>query len=274
MGKSISKKALVILCLTLVCTTPTKAATVEDLYNLYDLPCTVKCPEAATDTINAYQQAEKYNAMYHYIVESEYDSSVLTNRVDMLQKNLDALSDKLLACANADIDTIYELESQYTDCKQKLDEAKLAVNSCDIDYTIPQIGEVPTVKQYHSALSVKEYSNAYKDIGDIETLSYPVDKDAVVYDSDSTHVTIRTVHGAMVKALLSGKVVKCTDTSVTIHCGGNIYVLEDQLAKVFCDVGDTVVQGDIIGKANRYVLLKLKVGGVLCDVNKLFSKGG
>lgn len=265
--------ALTLLALVLSCTN-CKAATIIDLYDKFDAECTVDCPEFVTKTISQYQRAEKYNYMYKYINASNYDPVVLERRVSDLKNKLKDLEKHLLNACNLDRDTIYSLESEYLTCKEELSKAEESLINYSIEYHVPDIGEIPTRQEYEYALQLKNYCNPYQDIGNINDLAFPVQGDALISDITDSSVTLRTPKNTLVTALFNGTVLDCDEHSVTIFCGSDVYVYEGHLDKVIVDKGDAVAQGDVIGKTSHDVLIKLKLGGKLCDVQKLFNEGG
>lgn len=265
--------ALTLLVIVLSCI-DCKAATITDLYNKFDAECTVECPEFVTKTISQYQRAEKYNYMYQYVNASNYDPVVLERRVSSLKNKLADLEERLLSAYNLDRDAIYSLESEYLTCKEELSKAEESLTNYSIEYHVPDIGDIPTQQEYEYALQLKNYCNPYQDIGEIDNLAFPIQGDALISDITDSSVTLRTPKNTLVTALFNGTVLDCDEHSVTIFCGSDVYVYAGHLDKVIVDKGDTLVQGDVIGKTSHDVLLKLKLGGKLCDVHKLFNEGG
>lgn len=273
MGRRAGKETVLAIIISCLITQTVSAATIQDLYDFYNVKCDVECPAEITDTINAYQRAEKYESMYQYVNSSTYDPIVLQRRVKACEEDLQTVTDKLLSAYDLTQDEIYTLESEYRICQQELKNAKAALSGCAIEYNIPDLGDVPTKKEYEYALHLKDFCNPYQEIGDIENLQFPVQGDALISDYTKSSMTLRTTKNTLVTSLFNGVVLDCDESSVTLFCGSDVFVYEGNLDKIIVDKGDTVNQGDVIGKTSRNVLLKLKLGGSLCDVHQLFSKG-
>lgn len=274
MGFKKFKVLVITLTLFIICCTDCQAATINDLYDKFGMECTTECPEFVTKTISQYQRAEKYNYMYQYVNASSYDSEILEQRVARLQKELSVLEEKLLNSYDLRREDIYSLESQYLTCKEELTKAKESLNNCSIEYHVPDIGEVPSKEEYLYALQLKDYCNPFQEIGELSTVSFPVQGDALISDMTDSSVTIRTPKNTLVTALFNGTVLDCDKNSVTLFCGSGVYVYEGHLDKVIVDKGDIVQQGDVVGKTSHDILLKLKLGNKLCDIKKLFNEGG
>lgn len=272
MGSRVRKAWILGLVLTCASVQVTSAATIKDLYDKYEIDCDVECPPSAIKTIAQYQRAEKYNTMYQYVMESSFDPSILTTRINNLEERLENIESQLLNGCDLDQNAIYALEAEYTKCMKQLQDAQSSMEVCDVSYEIPDIGSIPSYEEYIEAIKIKDMSSPFVEIGDITDCDFPVEGSTIFTELTPTKLSMACVAGSTMYAPLSGRIVDVSDGNVTIYCGGEVYMLVDGLKRTAVRVGDTVVQGEVIGKAEHDYTLKLKIAGKLQDVSRLFDR--
>ena len=266
------RKIWTVVLVVLLCLIPstTYAATAEELYAKYNITYESPYPYDVIETISAYDNAKKFVAMYSYVITSEYDVEALKLKVEELTQKLNSTEVQLLDGYNLSTDEIYALEDNYITTKEQLENARLSLASVDLNYSIPNADNTPTYSEYKSALSKKNAIDAKCNVGDIEELSVPVSGNALVYSSVDKYTTYSVSNDVDVLALFNGVVSDTSDKYVIINHYNNIYTRYDNLYNVSVEVGDTVVQGQVIGRADKKFNLALKLAGRFVDVNELF----
>jgi murein DD-endopeptidase MepM/ murein hydrolase activator NlpD len=270
-GSKIRKALILVIALVLQATTA-YASTASDVYAVYDMSYEPSYPKGVLSTIAAYQNAKKYVYMYQYVIESEYDTTLIDRRIEEYKKTVETTSEKLLGGFSLDLSEIYALEDQYTEAVQKKEEAELSLVSYTVDYEAPTAKDVPTYAEYQQACTTKSLIDNKANVGTLENLSYPTETACLIDSSNDTSMTFATSSNTVVTSLFNGKVAKVTDDSVTVCHYNKIYTCYSNLSSVTVKKGDIVCQGQSVGISTSKFTLRMKVGGKLVDVSKLFKE--
>lgn len=273
MGNKVRRSALVILALLLVFPYTVYADSASDLYKKYDMKYEQKYPTNVLSTIAKYQNAKKYVYMYQYVIESEYDTSIIENRIKTFEKELKDTEKKLLDGYDKSISDIYELEEKYSNAKAKLADAKKSLKNCKVDYKPPKSKDVPSYAEYSEACMTKSLVDNQNELGNISDMKYPTETACLIADQTKTSMTFETANNTIVQSVFNGKIISVSDDNeVTISHHNKIYSHYKGLNSVVVSVGDEVKQGQVIGTSSSQFTLQLKVGGKLVDVSKLFKE--
>lgn len=259
------------LILTLLCTNLTPAATAKKLYSTYGQKLDVAYPEGVLETIQKYNDAKKYAYMYAYVNASEYDDSIIDNRIKDCKKRLKHLEEQLLAGIDLKLSEIYELENQYCVAKQQLDDALASKRSFPVKSN-SSVADAPTLTEYKRAMQAKDKFETVMEIGNIEHLSYPVEGNVIPDDSMGKDLKLTTERGSTVTSLFNGTVIKTTNNGVTIDHGNGIVTKCTGLGVVTALKGDVVSQGTPVGLTGQRLTLTLMLNKKRVNVNKLFGE--
>lgn len=257
---------------TLLCTELTSAATAKKLYSLYGQKLEVNYPDGVLDTIQRYNDAKKYEYMYAYVTASEYDDSIIDNRIKDCTTELKRLEKQLLAGVNLKLSEIYELENQYKTVKQQLDNAMQSKQSFPIETSRPSQSDTPSQDDYKQAMQAKKEFEAAMELGNIDNLTYPVNGTAIPVATKSKSLKLNTARGQEVVALFNGKVIKTTDNSITISHNNGIVTKYTGLGVVTALDGDTLSQGMPIGLTGQRLTVQLIMNKKKVNINKLFGE--
>lgn len=270
-NKTVSKFLIGVLVCFLLKPITVEAATPAELYTEYDLQYADSYPDGVLETISAYQNAQKYETMYYYVVSSEYDTSILDRRITELKATLRDCENKLQNGYSLSISEIYELEDLYSITLDKLEDAKSAANVVDVDYHMPTLSEVPSYDEYCEALSIKSKYDSTQELGTL-TINVPVTGESSVNEDTDKHLLLDTQAGSTVTSLFNGVVVQVTENSVTVQHPGNIYTYYGNLESVYVVENENVYQGEGVGSASETVMLKMKINGNFAPIRKLINK--
>lgn len=267
-----SRIFFVVCALLLLHNTPCQAATVDELYAVFDMEYSVEYPKDVLDTIDNYNYAKRYMSMYRYVVESEYDIESVNKNIEYLEDRLTEIESNLSKGFVLNLDEIYLLEDEYTEVYNQLERAKKSLISVDVDVRIPTSTDTPTYAEYINAMQKKALLATQAELGNVKGLDYPIDTAALVKDLSDTHLTLSVADGSTATSLFNGKVVDITDDSITLYHYNNVYTLYKGIQHSYVEKGDTVYQGQSIGTVNSNLTLKLKLNGKLVDVSLLFKE--
>ena len=271
MRKSKSVVALV-LCLCLLSVNPIYADTASDLYELYGSEYVTDYPDGTLETISKYQNAKKYVAMYQYVITSDFDPSIINERIDKYSEEIDECSAKLLAGYSMSLEDIFDAEGEYLEATSLLHEAKKSLKQYEIDYSAPEAKDTPSYTEYSNACVVKDVIDAKSELGDVKSVKYPINGACLIDDQTDTSLTLLTAENNLVQSLFNGVVAKTTEDSVTVYHYNHIYTYYGGLTNVTVSKGDTVYQYQTLGTSSSHVTLKLKINGDIVDINKLLHK--
>lgn len=270
-NETASKFLIVILVCFLLKPITVEAATPAELYTEYDLQYADSYPDGVLETISAYQNAQKYETMYYYVVSSDYDTSIIDRRITELEATLKDCENKLQSGYSLSISEIYELEDLYNTTLDKLEDAKSAANVVEIDYHMPTLSDVPSYDEYCEALSIKSKYDSTQELGTL-MINVPVTGDSSVNEDTDKHLLLDAQAGSTVTSLFNGTVVQVTENSVTVQHPGNIYTYYGNLESVYVVENESVYQGEGVGSASETVMLKMKINGNFVPISKLISK--
>ena len=271
MGIKKSATFLMLCVAMLFCSSTVRAETLRDLYTIYSLDYVEGYPEGVLETIASYRNAQKYVAMYQYVASSEYDTSILDNRIDSLTNDLESLENELISGYGKSLSDIYELEDSYVKISEDLVNAKSSGVSYEVSYEAPTVDNTPTYAEYKNALQQKSIFDSQQDIGSIN-ISYPVDAMVAILDATDKHLELAVPNNSKVTVLFNGTVSGVSDESVSINHGGNVHTYYGNLSEIYVSKGDIVYQGQVLGTTKNTLLLKMKISDNLVDIRKIFSE--
>ncbi len=264
--------APLILCVTvLTAFTNVRASTVTDVYNIYGIESDELYPKELLNVISSYESAQKYVAMYQYVVESEYDTKVTEQRVKSLKKAKKDIEVKLMDGYSMELGDIYYLEDSYVTVAKDLENAKKSKEYVDIQSNIPNADSVPSTSEYQRALLQKSELDSSYTMGEVPC-ECPIVGSYLLSDKNDKHLELAVAIGSDVTALMNGKVVAVDEESITINHSGKIYTFYGELQEVFVTVGTDVVQGQVIGKSSNKLMLKMKINDKFMDISKLIKE--
>ena len=272
MGTQKCKTAVTLLVVLLSLPTICYADTAVDVYEVYGVDYEITYPDSVVDTINSYNYAKRYIAMYRYVAESEYDKSILEKRIDTLESKLKDIESKLSNGYNLSLDEIYALEDEYVTTSKNLSDAKSALVEGEVECDTPDASNTPTYEEYMEAMQEKSRIKTEAEVGSVKNLTYPVTSASLVSDKTDNSLLLDVAFGTTVTALFNGTVAAVDDSSITLNHHNGIYTYYGNLSSSIVSVGDTVYQGQSIGLSTDTLQLKIKVGGELKDVSKLFKE--
>lgn len=265
------KLILFALCLSVPCCS-VHASTASDLYAVYGMEYTPKYSEDILDTIQRYDNAKKYIAMYQYVALSEFDTTKIDTKLEELSKRKAELEEQLLGGFSLELNELYLLEDEYNDVCTQLDNYEKSKVSYEVEYSTPTPDDVPTYSEYVTAIKEKSSIDTLADIGNLDNLKPPFTSASLIESKTNSEIIYRVATGTTVTSLFNGTVVAIDSIGVTVDHHNNIYTLYSGLSDVYVEVGDTVYQGAAIGAANDLVKLKCKVNSKIVDVSKLFKE--
>lgn len=247
--------------------------TAVELYNFFDMPYNLVYPEDTLDTINSYIYAQKFDRMYHYVVTSQYDESILINRIESAKARLEQVTADLKHGYSLPKNEIYSLESEYSQLTSYIKDEEKKFETVPVTYTIPTRENTPTYIEYVDACNNKAAVEAYADIGTVAfPMEAPVASSWLIEDSDSTSVSFKVANGTSVYSMWNGTVLAVVEDRIVISCNNEILIGYANMKDISVEEGDTVYQGQPIGKANSQLKLKLSLNNTFVDISKLFIK--
>lgn len=245
------------------------AYTAEELYEDCEVEWESPYSQEDLDTIRNYNYAKRYASMFRYVADSTYDESVIEERIQQCEEQLQSIEKELLAGFDKTEVEIYQLESDYNTALQQLEEAKSTMTPIDVDVKKLSADEIPTYAEYVKALNRKRSTEVSCNLGEMKAVKASLNA-VLIKDYTSTSVTYATVEGSGVVSLFNGVVAAVGEDHVTInHHNGIVSSYKGLRATV--KVGDTVTQGSPIGITPGEFTVKLRVGDKLIDIYKLLE---
>lgn len=245
--------------------------TAVDLYNFFDIPYSLVYPEEVLDTINTYMYAQKFDHMYKYVVTSQYDETILTDRIEAAESRIKVIEEELAYGYSLDKEEIYSLESEYVSLLKHISDERSKLDSVEVKYTVPSNENTPTYYEYVDACNNRASVEAYADIGTFSVpMKAPVASSWLINDFTETSVTFKVAEGTSVNSLWNGEVISIDADKLIISCHNEILLGYSGMQSTSVHVGDTVYQGQPIGKAKSDIKLKLSLNGTFVDISKLF----
>lgn len=271
MGSKTCKAVIAALSVLMSCT-PCYAETASDLYAFYGVDYAIDYPEDVLKTISDYNSAKRYVQMFRYVSESEYDHSIIDNRIEELELQLDKAQKTLMSGYNLSLSEIYAAEDMYKTVTQKLDDACASKECEEIEYQTPSLNSVPSYTEYVEALNTKALIKSREDIGNITGLKYPVSSAALVDSVSDNALTLSVLEGSTVTSLFDGVIAQVTDDSITVYHYNGIYTYYGGVITAYVEKGDTVSQGQSLGSCGPRLTLKLKLDRDLVNISELFKE--
>lgn len=275
MGKRAAIFTLGIFCFMLL-STHVKAASAEEVYEVYDMEYSVDIPKEVTETIRAYDNAKKYVSMYTYVVNSEYDIESLTLKQTQIETELRIIESKLLSGYDTPQVELYSLEDEYHSLKTQLENIRSSLHTYSIEMESVTANSVPTYTEYKEAVQTKNDIVARMQIGEVEQLKVPVQSVAKLIKHDTKSTIYKVIEGTGVLSPFNGVVDKVyvdKDYGLCVvfdnYNGIKTYVCN--LETVDITEGDTVYQNQRIGYAlGSTVLFKMSLSDTFVDISKIF----
>ena len=101
-------------------------------------------------------------------------------------------------------------------------------------------------------------------------MKVPVVSSAIIDKVQGTTTFFTVADGTSVTALFNGKVLKVTSDSVLLDCHNSIIVGYGNMKSISVSEGDTVYQGQTIGKSSSNLKMRLALSNKFVDISKLF----
>lgn len=266
----IKKTAALIILLSCFSSAPVYAASVDDLYEFYNIPYVQEYPEGTLSTIRNYNNAHRFYSMYNCVVNLDYDDSVLREQIEKKEMELQEVTDALYNAYSLSTSEIFELEDKYIELTKDIDTLRACCKTYEIELT-KDYDAIPTKAEYEAAVKVKETVDAACELGPLQR-ALPVDSTTLLSDKKATSIEVVTVENSPVKAMYSGTVSHVGSDYVGIDHGNEVFTYYGYLNSISVSLGDTVKQNDTLGNTSSKLLLKLKLGNKLVDISKLFEE--
>lgn len=272
MGITYAKRAW-LLCVVVLLLVPKtcSAGTCVELYEVYGKDYEIKYPDNVIETIQSYNYAEKYLAMYYNIAKCEYNTDELHERKKRLKKDIKSVRSQLLAGYYLSIDAIRMLESEYKELSDKLVEVNKSLKTYDLNADAVDVNSVPTKEQYENALNVKSIVDRQAELGNIIPEERPFKGKSLVSDHSKTSITYAVANGTEVTALYHGTVAEISDSTLILDCNNGIIVTYSGIDFPTVNVGDSVKQCSVLAKSKNSVNVKVKIGDDFVDVSKILK---
>lgn len=272
MGVKKCKTALVLILLSLLSPVTVYADSASDLYKIYDIDYSTVYPKGVIKTIEDYNNAQKFLKSFRYVVTSEYDYSIIDNRIKKLTAEKESITELLLSGYSLSWEEIYELEDRYVTVSKQLEDAKLSLSSNSIEYDKPDTNTVPTTEEYEKALADKAAIDTKTNVGTLSNLEPPLESACLLDSSSDVSTTYQTVKGSVVTAIFNGEVCEVGEDYIILNNYNGIKTYYRNLKSVNVSVGDTVYQNQAIATSNSYVTLQLSLDGNFVNLTKLYNK--
>ena len=267
-----TKAGLITVLFVLLFVTPVQASSIEELYALYQIDYVNAYPDGIVKTMRSYQSAQKYVKRYRGVIESDFDSSIYTRRLEKYEAELKNIESMLLDGYDLSLSEIYSLEDKYSSIQSKIKSTQesMAVSENSIEKL--DSSDVPTYTEYCEAVSRKAELDSNSPIGDLSKLKVPIKSSFLLDKHNKTSATYMTTDNAPIVALFSGKVVETSDTYCKIENSYGVAVYYRNLSDMSYSIGDVVDEGAVIGHSYSYVTLQLSLDNNFVDITKLFEK--
>lgn len=276
MGFKAIKAVALALGISLIPAVFVNAESVDCLYSFYDMDKHVTIPDEVQQVLSSYQDAERYVNMYHYVIISDFDRSLLESQLESVTSDLERTELKLRNGYSLTLSEIYELEDTYTQLMKRRNELENSLSRQDSDYDIPNPGQVPTHAQYVAASEKKDKIIKESDIGDFEERKIPIEGAALLRYNDSDYTSMSVADKSRVKPMFNGTVediYEDVDFGLTIkisHSNG-AYSYVCNLESVAVVVGENVTQKTVVGQlVDNIAVYRLELDGEMVDVSELY----
>ncbi len=246
------------------------AATVSDLYGMYNVSISDSVPSDVKDTVRAYNDAQVYAMKYKGISSTYTDYSSLEREIEEYEERLDELSIQLASGYELELNQILGIESEIKYCAKQIDELKLAMKEFQIDVPDIDAGDLPDMEEYRRAKGILESSLAYE-LGAISELDLPVTGTADIVQSSQRYTVIAVPSTASVLSVFNGTVSDVDGDYVRISHGDETATEYYGLDSVSVSVGEVVRQGDRLGTVRQQFQLSLSLNGSSQDASRLFK---
>lgn len=271
-----ARQGLTIFLLTTILLSQSVCAaepTAAELYDFYGIPYSVVYPEGVLETINYYLYAQKYEHMYKYVLTSHFDDTIIPDRIHAAEERLNEIISCMQGGYFLSREEIYSLEQEYNTTVKYIDAERSKLDTYSVDYRAPTTANVPSYEEYIEACNTRAEVESHADIGRFVTpMEAPVSSTWLIESTTKNTVTFKVANGTSVSALWNGQVVSVDNDKIVVSCYNEILVGYSGMAYIKVKVGDTVYQGQSIGKAGSTLTLKLKLGDTFVDISRLFIK--
>lgn len=279
MGIKTGTRIIAPLILSLCVALPVHASTVDELYDYYGKEYIVEIPNDVSETIKQYNAAKKYVSMYHYVINSEYDVSILETEKATLEKELEVVRTGLHAGYNKTIGEIYALENRYLEIKGRLSNISDAMNSYEVPTASLSVNNVPSYSDYKVAMKRKNELLSQAEIGVVPSRGYPLQSQCHLEEHSKAFTRYATINNTGVTAMFNGVVKEIKNdadyglTLIIDHYNG-VLSYYCNLEEVTVKVGETLYQGQQVGYIiDSTAIFRLSLSGEFVDVSTLFVEG-
>ncbi len=263
-------KAIIVVTLLLLPSVNVSAATVSDVYEIYDKELTSMYPESVLRTIADYQLYQRDTEMYKYVKKSEFDNELLKSKIRELEASLRSIGSKLTNAYDLELSEIYALEDEYTTVKEALGNARSSMHTGEVAYL--DSANAPSEEEYKKALELKESVDSDTDIG-LVPIKCPVSGSYEIKDKTDTHLMLDVDMNESVSPILNGIVLNISQDSVTVSHGSGLYSYYGGFNEILVKEGDAIYQGQNLGYSTDSMTFKFKIKNEIVDVSKLFREG-
>lgn len=261
--RTVARRIALLLLLFALPSVTVNAYTAEDLYN--DFGIEFEDPHSAEDisTITSYRYARKYIRIFSHLSAMSFDNADMFTLKDALQTRLDVIETSLLDGFRLSLDEIYELETEYRETLELLNNITDMTEVKEIPLKQLDIESIPTFSEYAAANARNTLINTQQELG--SNLPKLTANAYVISDYTDSSITIGTTELAIITSLFNGEVIYADDNVVTIDHYTDIYTSYRGLTPIV-SVGDTVYQGKCIGYSKGNVSARLKIKDIYVDI--------
>lgn len=267
------KKKVALLCTAILACTPmtVQANDVEQLYDYYS----VEAPEIEQfdkyDIITTYQEAQCASVKYSAVRNVDPHLAELVKRQKELSVRLTELEKELLGAYDLSFPEIVSLESEYKATETKLRSIELCLSISEIDVDL-NFSAVPSRAEY---LAARRELDDYMSSLELGTVPYTdVVSNPVKITEGSSYDWVYTEKGMSVVLLYNGMCTEVTDTSATFECGNGVTVIYTNLDSTCVSIGQSVNQGEPVGRSSDMVGVSLLLNGQHVSIFKHAELGG
>lgn len=276
MGFKTLKAVIATLALSLTTPLSVNAETVDAIYSFYGMEPHVEIPQKVQQVLSSYQNAERYVNMYHYVIISDFDRSLLESKLESVGKDLALTEQKLRNGYHLTLTEIYSLEDEYKQLKKQYDEIQHSLDKEDAEFDVPSATDVPTHAQYIAAKEKKEKILSEAEIGDFEQRKIPVEGTALLRYNDDDYTSMSVADKSRVKPMFDGVVEEIYNDidfglTVKISHSNGAYSYVCNLESIAVVVGEKVKQTTVVGQlVDNIAVYRLELDGKTVDVSKLY----
>lgn len=280
MGKKYCRAALAVLLLLLLLLPAevVHASDVEELYDVYDKEFTSSMPEDIVDKIKSYEDAKRYVSMYTYVINSEYDTSVLTEELNSINSRLVELEIDLMSGYDKELSAILSIEEEYKVLTERKLDIESTLQSFPITINSIDVKSVPSYADYKDAVKQKNDFISKREIGNLTEMQVPVQSAAVLADNSADYTSYKVLDNTGILSPLNGTVEKVyvddvfgLSIVVDNYNGVKTYMCNLEYADV--TEGDTVYQNQRVGYClGSKAVFRLSISDDFVDISKLFKE--